>query len=249
MTFGNKTIVVAGAGGGMGKAIVETLLNENANVVGCDLNIASLEALEANDQFLGVEGNLLDEETVRTVFKQGKATFGRIDGLVNAAGVAQNSTPIEQVELKEWYKIIDINMTMTFLTCREAAVYMKEQGSGAIVNIGSVSVTRPRPGLQSYVASKGAVESFTKALALELADDRINVNILHPGPSDTNMLGQFAQEGADVEKMKATVFKDSVPLGRLIKPEDIARSVKFLLSEDAGMVTGSVFHVDGGRNI
>src|SRR5699024_10488156 len=133
------TIVVAGAGGGMGKAVVKALLEENANVVGCDLSISSLEAFREVDQFLGIEGNLLDEEKVKSVFRNSKETFGKIDGLVNAAGIAQHSTPIEQVNLKEWYKIIDINLTMTFLTCREAVGYMKEQNRGKIVNIGSVS--------------------------------------------------------------------------------------------------------------
>ncbi|GGJ93856.1 alcohol dehydrogenase [Lentibacillus kapialis] len=249
MTLKDKTIVVAGAGGGMGKAVVKTLLEEKANVVGCDLNIATLEEFKDVDAFLGIEGDLLNEQHVAHVFSKGNETFASIDGLVNAAGSAQHSTPIEQVDLQEWYKLMDLNATMTFLTCREAARYMKEQERGAIVNIGSVATTRPRPGLQAYVASKGAVESFSKALALELADSQINVNVLHPGPSDTNMLCQFAQEGADVEKMKETVFKDSVPMGRLVKPQDIANSVRFLLSADAGMVTGSVFHVDGGRNI
>ncbi|MEW9677784.1 SDR family oxidoreductase [Lentibacillus sp. L22] len=249
MTFENKTIIVTGAGGGMGKAVVEVLLNDGANVVGCDLSIESLSGYENNDNFVAHQGDLLDETTVKDIFAAAEKKFGSIEGLVNVAGIAQSSTPIEQVSLTDFHKMMDINMTMTFLTCREASKYMKPNKRGAIVNVGSVSTTRPRPGLQSYVASKGAVESFSKSLALELAPDKINVNVLHPGPCDTNMLGQFAGAGADVIEMKETVFRQSVPLGELLTPIDIAHSVKFLLSDEARMVTGSVFHVDGGRNI
>ncbi|WP_077328993.1 SDR family NAD(P)-dependent oxidoreductase [Virgibacillus siamensis] len=249
MTFENKTFVVAGAAGGMGKAIVTKLLDAQANVAGCDLHVDNLADLKENNRFKAIKGDLLDEKKVRDVFAEIAAHFGGIDGIVNAAGIAQSATPIEEVNLEKWKSIMDINMTMTFLTCREATPYLKRNGKGTIVNIGSVSTTRPRPGLQSYVASKGAVESFSKALALELASDKIRVNVLHPGPCDTSMLEQFAGEGADVDEVKEQVFKQSVPMGELITPMDIAKSAKFLLSDDADMVTGSVFHVDGGRSV
>ncbi|MFA1818875.1 SDR family NAD(P)-dependent oxidoreductase [Virgibacillus oceani] len=245
----NKTFLVTGANGGMGKATVDLLLKENANVAGCDLRTDTLREYEENSNFIAFQGDLTDEKTVKEIFQKTKDRFGSIDGLANIAGIAQSATPIDEVSLEEWHKIMDINMTMMFLTCRQASIYMKEKKQGSIVNVGSVSVTRPRPGLQSYVASKGAVEAFSKALALELAPDQINVNVLHPGPSDTEMLGQFSAEGANMDDTKKDIFEKSVPLGRLLKPEDIAHSIKYLLSEEANMMTGSVLHVDGGRNI
>lgn len=249
MTLQGKTIVVTGAGGGMGRAVVSLLLEEGANVVGCDVSITVLTEFKSNERFLEYEGNVLDEVTVQDIFKETFNRFGSIDGLTNVLGIAQSATSIENCSLVDYRKIMDVNMTSIFLTCREAASYMKKQKQGKIVNVGSVSVTRPRPGLQCYIASKGAVESFSKALALELAPYYINVNVLHPGPSDTNMLGQFSERGANVDDTKKTVFEKSVPLGRLLKPTDIAQSVKFLLSEETDMVTGAVLHVDGGRNI
>ncbi|WP_100011245.1 SDR family NAD(P)-dependent oxidoreductase [Lentibacillus sediminis] len=249
MILQDKTIIVTGASGGMGKAAVALLLEEGANVVGCDLNTDVLDEFKDSPGFMEYKGNLLEEDTVRDIFKATYERFGSIDGLANMLGIAQSATSIDDVSLDEYRKIMDVNMTSIFLTCREAAFYMKKQQQGKIVNVGSVSTTRPRPGLQSYVASKGAVEAFSKALALELAPNQINVNVLHPGPSDTNMLGQFSAEGVNVDESKKEIFEKSVPLGRLLKPEDIAQSVKFLLSDQTNMVTGSVFHVDGGRSI
>lgn len=249
MTLQGKTIIVTGAGGGMGKTTVELLLKEGANVVGCDINRSSLNDLEENPRFLAYEGDLLDENTVHELFKETVSKFGTVDGLANVLGIAQSATPIDECSLEKYRTIMDVNMTSVFLTCREAAKYMKKQKKGKIVNVGSVSTTRPRPGLQSYVASKGAVESFSKALALELAPYQINVNVLHPGPADTNMLGQFTEQGGNVDMTKKEVFERSVPLGRLVKPSDVARSLLFLLSEDADMITGAILHVDGGRNI
>ncbi|RKQ35815.1 SDR family NAD(P)-dependent oxidoreductase [Oceanobacillus halophilus] len=249
MSLQGKTFIITGAGGGMGKATVDLLVQAGANVVGCDLNTSHLKAYEAVENFVSFEGNLLEEQTVKHVFKETEERFGKIDGLANIAGIAQSATPIEKVSLTDFHRIMDINLTMMFLTCREAAIYMKKQNQGRIVNIGSVSTTRPRPGLQSYIASKGAVESFTKALALELAEHHINVNVLHPGPADTTMLGKFTKEDGDVDEARKEIFEKSVPLGRLIQPKDIAGSIKFLLSDEASMITGTVLHVDGGRSI
>lgn len=249
MTFLDKTYIITGAGGGMGKSLVTKLLDEGANVVGCDLHLDKLKAVQANEKFIGFEGDLLDEAIVKKIFTQTIEEFNQIDGLVNIAGIAQKSTPIEEVSLAKFHQIMDINMTMTFILCKEATKHFKKARNGTIINIGSVSTTRPRPGLQSYVASKGAVESFSKSLALELAPYKVTVNTLHPGPCATEMLGQFAEEGANVKEMKETVFKQSVPLGELLQPDDIANSLMFLLSAEAKMVTGAVLHVDGGRSI
>src|SRR5699024_10462626 len=224
MSVLNKRIIVTGAGGGMGKAVVQLLLQNGANVIGCDLNSNALTEFESNERFVSIACNLLDEQKVKDLFEIAVKKFGQIDGLINTAGIAQSATPIEQVSLTDWHRLMDIKMSMIFLTCREAAIHMKKGKNGTIVNVGSVSTTRPRPGLQAYIASKGAVESFSKALALELAPDNIRVNTLHPGPCDTNMLGQFAGKDADIDEMKDTVFKQSIPLGKLLTPNDIAQS-------------------------
>lgn len=243
----HKIIVVTGAGGGMGNAVVRDLLEEGAIVVALDINLDPLSDLtHANLRVKKID--LLNEDSIQNVFKEIYEEFNKIDGLVNIAGIAQAAKSIVDVELSEWHKLININATAIFLTCKEAVRYMKAAKNGSIINVGSVSVTRPRPGLQSYVASKGAVEAFSKALALETAPYNVRVNVLHPGPSDTNMLGQFSSQEGEVVLNK-NIFAESVPLGRLIKPSDISATVIHLLSDGAQIITGSVIHVDGGRNI
>lgn len=243
-----KVIAVTGAGGGMGKTVVENLLAEGATVVALDINTESLTSIE-NENIRVKAINLLDEDSIQQTFKEIFDEFNKLDGLVNIAGIAQAAKPITEVELSEWHKIMDINATAIFLTSREAVRYMKETKNGSIINIGSVSVTRPRPGLQSYVASKGAVEAFSKALALETAPFNIRVNVLHPGPADTQMLGQFSSQQAGEVELNKDIFAESVPLGRLINPTDISATVTHLLTDGAQIITGAVIHVDGGRSI
>lgn len=244
----SKVIAVTGAGGGMGKQIVEDLLAEGARVIGLDIQTDSLSTIES-ENFRAKTINLVEEASVKGVFKEIEDEFKQLDGLVHVAGIAQPAKAITEVELKEWDKLIGINATAVFLTNREAVKYMKKGNNGSIINIGSVSVTRPRPGLQSYVASKGAVEAFSKALALEVAPFNIRVNVLHPGPADTQMLGQFSSEQASEVDLNKDVFTESVPLRRLIRPADIAATVTHLLTDGASIITGSVIHVDGGRGI
>ncbi|WP_243291797.1 glucose 1-dehydrogenase [Bacillus sp. FJAT-47783] len=246
MRLRDKVFVVTGAKGGMGKETVKRFLEEGAYVAAVDLNI---EGLESNERFYPIAADLTKEYDVAKVFSEANCKFGHIDGLVNIAGIAQPATPIEEVSLADWEKIMSVNATSLFLTCREAASYMKKQGEGVIVNVASISMVRPRPGLNAYIASKGAAVSFSQALAIELAEYGIRVNVVNPGPADTNMLGQFTSKDGDIKTTKETIFKKSVPLGRLIKPMDIANSLVYLCSKEAAIVTGSVLNVDGGRGI
>lgn len=248
MAVEQKVIIVTGAGGGMGKAIIQEQLEKGNIAVGLDLSVASLSDL-AHDTLRCFEVNVLQEERVNEVFKQIFDEYGRIDGLVNALGIAQAAKPIEQVTMAEWNRLMDVNVKSLFITTKAVVPYMKEQLKGSIVTIASISAVRPRPGLQSYIASKGAAESFTRGLAIELAPFQIRVNTIHPGPADTQMLSQFTAQGADVEQTKQSVFVQSVPLGRLVNPSDIAGAVSYLLSDAASMVTGTTLHVDGGRGL
>ncbi|MDM5247557.1 MULTISPECIES: glucose 1-dehydrogenase [unclassified Lysinibacillus] len=248
MAVEQQVIIVTGAGGGMGKAIIQEQLAKGNVVVGLDLSVASLTDL-AQDALQCFEVNVLQEERVNDICKQVIDKYGRIDGLVNALGIAQAATPIEQVTMDEWNRLMDVNVKSLFITTKAVVPYMKERQKGSIVTIASISAVRPRPGLQAYIASKGAAESFTRAMAIELAPFQIRVNTIHPGPADTQMLGQFAAQGADIEQTKQNVFVQSVPLGRLVNPSDIAGAVNYLLSDDASMVTGTTLHVDGGRGL
>lgn len=246
MRLESEVFVITGAQGGMGKETVKRFLEEGAYVAAVDINV---DGLEESDRLLPIAADLTKEEEVAKVFAAANEKFERIEGLVNIAGIAQPVTPIEEVSLADWEKIMRVNATALFLTCRAAVPYMKKQGNGVIVNIASISMVRPRPGLNAYIASKGAAVSFSQALAIELAEYGIRVNVVNPGPADTNMLGQFTSRDADIEVMKESVFKKSVPLGRLINPNDIANSLVYLCSKEAAIVTGSVINVDGGRGI
>ncbi|NYF23259.1 SDR family NAD(P)-dependent oxidoreductase [Sporosarcina sp. JAI121] len=248
MKLTNKVIIVTGAGGGMGKAIALQLVERGAFVVGIDISVESLSDIQ-QDNFEAKVADVLDEQKISELFSEISNTHGKIDGLVNALGIAQSQTPIEEVSLEQWHRLLNVNATSLFITCKEAVKYMKPKRQGSIITIASISAVRPRPGLQSYIASKGAAESFSRAMAIELAPYSIRVNTIHPGPADTNMLGQFAEENADVTAMKDAVFKQSVPLGELIQPDDIAGAVVYLLSDGAKMVTGATLNVDGGRGL
>ncbi|MFC7391706.1 glucose 1-dehydrogenase [Scopulibacillus cellulosilyticus] len=251
MRLRNKVAIISGAAGGMGANMVKRFIEEGAKVAAADLHADTLkkDASFDEEKCLIVQADMTQEQQVEKLVQQAINRFGKVDILVNAAGIAQSATPIEKVSNEAWDRIMDINIKAHFLTSREVVPIMKEQKAGVIINVASISAVRPRPGLNAYVASKGAVLAFTQALAIELAENNIRVNAINPGPADTGMLGQFAAKGVDVEEAKETTFKDSVPLGRLIQPEDIANAAVYLSSDEARMVTGAIFNIDGGRGI
>lgn len=249
MRLKDKVAIVVGAGGGMGREVVRRFNEEGASVAGADLHIDGLSRINNGDRLLAVKTDITNEEQIEELVKKTVKRFGRVDILVNVAGIAQAATPIEEVTTEMWDKILSINTKSLFFTSRAVVPMMKKQGSGAIINVASISAVRPRPGLNAYVTSKGAALAFTQALAIELAEYKIRVNAINPGPADTQMLAQFTAEGADVQETKDNIFKKSVPLGELIRPEDIANAAVYLSSDEAVRVTGSIFNIDGGRGI
>lgn len=248
-----KTAIVTGAGSGMGKAIAQTFAKEGANVTFADLNgeaAAAAAGATGLNHVQAVRADVTNDTDVANLVKQTLEAYDGLDIVVNCAGVPQAFTAIEELTLEQWDFIMNVNTKSIFLTSRHAVPYMKQQGSGSIVNIASIAGIRARPGLNAYCASKGAALMLTKALALELAPYKIRVNAINPGPADTPMIGKFlsgdqAQKDEGVKK----IFQDSVPLGTLIQPEDIAQGALYLVSDLAKMVTGEVLNIDGGRGI
>lgn len=226
MRLNDKVAIITGAAGGMGLETVKRFLEEGAKVIATDLHIENLhDQLGGNareDHIFAVKADITNDQDIEALMQQAVNRFGRVDVLVNIAGIAQSATPIEDVSNETWDRIMSINTKSLFLTSRAVVPIMKKQKSGVIINIASIAPVRPRPGLNAYIASKGAALAFTQALAIELAESKIRVNAINPGPADTNMLGQFAAHGTDAEAAKKSIFRDSVPLGELILPEDIA---------------------------
>lgn len=251
MNFQNKNVVVTGANGGMGQVITKRFLEEGAKVAALDLHVDEVEKWksEYGDQFEVISANLTEEIEVREAVEKATEFLGPISILVNTLGIAQPATPIDEVEVADWNRLLAVNTTSLFLISKEVVKGMREQRAGVITNVASIAAERPRPGLNAYVTSKGGALAFTKALAIELAEYKIRVNAINPGPSDTSMLGKFSPEGGDVDQVKEDTFKKSVPLGELVTPEDIAEAAMYLSSDGARMVTGSVLNVDGGRGL
>lgn len=250
MRLENKVAIITGAGGGMGLEFVKRFTEEGAKVVALDLNVDSVQDLlgEAKEHMV-LKIDITNESQIRHMVDQVLDRFGRIDILANVAGIPQSATPVEDVTRETWDNILNVNVTAPFLLIQAVVPTMKKQNKGAILNISSIAAVRPRPGLNAYITSKGALLSLTEALALELAPHNIRVNAINPGPADTQMLGKFAAQGADVEEVKSTIYRDSVPLGRLIEPLDIANAAVYMCSDEAEIMTGSIVNVDGGRGL
>lgn len=248
-----KTAIVTGAGSGMGKAIAHLFAQQGANVTMADINdeAAKTAAHAAGDHHVqAVQADVADVSDVEDLVAQTVAAYGGLDIVVNCAGVPQSFISVEELTVEQWDVMMNVNAKSIFLTAKYAVPFMKRQKKGSIVNIASIAGIRARPGLHAYCASKGAAIMLTKALALELAPYQIRVNAINPGPANTPMIEKFL-DGDETEKEEGieTIFQQSVPLGRLIEPEDIAQGALYLASNLSKNVTGEILNIDGGRGI
>ena len=245
MRLKDRVAIVTGGGSGFGAAICRRFASEGARVVVADL----LESGQAVAQEIGgvfVSADVTKDEDARRMVQTAVDRFGRVDIVVNNAGLPQPPAPVEQTTEAQFDRLMSVNAKAIFLAAKHAVPAMRQQGGGVILNTVSVAAIRPRPNLTAYNASKGAALVMSKSLAIELAPDRIRVNAICPGPGDTPMLAVFV--GGDTEAHRAP-FLSSIPLGRLCSPEDVANAMVFLASDEASFITGVVLEVDGGRCI
>ncbi|HEV8614371.1 MAG TPA: glucose 1-dehydrogenase [Methylomirabilota bacterium] len=253
MKLKDRVAIITGAGSGIGAASAVAMAAEGARVLVVDINEAAakatVEAIEkAGGQAAAARADVSRAADNQAVVERAVAQWGRLDIFFANAGVPQWKSDVEQVEEKVFDQIFDVNVKGVFLGAKYALPVMKRQKRGVYLVTASTAGIRPRPGGQVYAASKGAVITLTKALALEVAPHGVRVVAIAPVATHTPMLPTFmGKQQVDAEGLAR--YEATVPLGRLNQPEDLARTAVFLASDDAAMITGSCIEVDGGRCI
>lgn len=253
MKLASRVSVITGASSGVGRATAVLFAKEGSKVVVTDIANAGGEETVATIKAGGGEAIFVHADVSRAneveqLVQKTKERFGKIDIILNSAGVMQKTISVENLDEATWDRIYAVNVKGIFLMAKFTVPVMKETGKGVIINIASISGVRPRLKTCAYASSKAAAIHLTKALALELARFNIRVNAINPVAVDTPMLTWLLPEGpAAVEARKKLLT--TIPLGRIATPEDIAYAALYLASDESGMMTGASIDVDGGRGI
>ena len=248
MRLKDKTAIVTGAGSGFGKGIAMRFAKEGARVGVIDINTEAARevASQIGNSAFAMEADVSIDGDVSRMVQEALDRWGQLDILVNNAGTTHRNQPMTEVTEEEYERIFAVNVKSVYLSARHVVPVMKKQGFGVILNVASTAGVRPRPGLVWYNTSKGAMMTATKAMAIELAGEKIRVNAINPVAGETGMLHLFM--GEDTPEKRAQ-FISSIPLGRLSLPEDMANAALFLCSDEAEMISGLCMEVDGGRCI
>ena len=246
MRLNGKSAIITGAGSGFGAGMAKKFIAEGAQVLVVDINANAAKAVAAELGAVACAANVADAADVKAMIAQSMAAFGKIDIVINNAGVTHLPTPTEAVSEEDFDRVMAVNMKSIYLITREVVPLMKARKAGNILNIASTAGLSPRPNLSWYNASKGWVITATKALAVELAPFGVRVNALCPVAGETPLLKSFM--GQDTPEMRAK-FLSTIPIGRFSTPEDMGNAACYLCSDEASMITGVAMEVDGGRCI
>ncbi len=247
MKFNNKVVIITGGGSGIGRAAAELFARRGAGIVVADYN-AENAAQVVNDiktsgaKALSVEVDISKAGMVADMVQKTLDYFGGIDILFNNAGILLPGSVLDLTE-KDWSRVISVNLTGVYLCSRAVLPHMIKRGGGSIINASSSTGAHDAiENAAAYVSSKGGVAMLTKAMALDHIRENIRVNAICPGPTDTPMLRSFFSSPEEVMK-----FGESFPIGRLGQPEELAKVVLFLASDEASYITGALIAADGGQ--
>ncbi|MCK4298546.1 MAG: 3-oxoacyl-ACP reductase FabG [Planctomycetes bacterium] len=247
MLLEGKVAVVTGGGRGIGAAIVRRLAQEGAAVVFCDISLddeterLAREVTEAGGKVRALTADVRKYQDAERVVKTAQEEFGRVDILINNAGVIRD-TLVLTMSPEDWDLVLSVNLTGVYNFSKAAALVMLRQRSGKIINLSSVAGASGGRGQANYAASKGGINAFTRALALELGKRNITVNAVAPGVVATSL-------SKTVRTLTRDAIKKMIPLRRYAEPQEIAEVVLFLASPAADYITGQVITVDGGLSI
>ena len=245
-----KVAIVTGAASGQGVAEARLFAQEGAKVVATDMNEALLNEVVAeinakhSDAAIAIKHNVAEEADWIQVVNESVEKFGKVDVLVNNAGISGNIHALEEITVEEWHKVMNINALGNFLGMKHVVPEMRKVGGGSIVNISSLAGINGYGMLTPYAASKGATRILTKGAANQLGPDKIRVNSVHPGFVDTPMIAQYTSNEEAYNYLVSTI-----PLRTIAQPEDIAYAVLYLASDESRFVTGEELIIDGGQSI
>ena len=239
MNFEGKKILVTGATGGIGGAIIKKFLSLNASVLGTGTNLERLNLLKNEfPSLLTEQFDISKHEKIEEFIEKVFSSLGGLDILVNNAGITKDNLSL-RMKSEEWQKVIDINLTSTFYLCKSAIKKMLKNKFGRIVNVTSIVGHTGNVGQGNYSASKAGVVAMSKSLAIEYAKKNITINCVSPGFIKTNMTDNIS------EKFKSELIS-RIPMNRLGTGEDISNTIAFLSSESSSYITGETIHVNGG---
>jgi len=240
-----RVALVTGAGRGIGRATCVELAARGARIAVADHPSASEDAAAVRDAIAAKGGeaaafvaDVRDDAAVQAMVTEVRKTFSRLDILVNNAGISRDGLLLAAPE-SAWHDVIDTNLNGMYRVTRAALRALVLSGGGSVVNVSSISAHLPASGHANYAASKGAIEAFTRALAVEVARKRVRVNAVAPGVITTAMSAHLIEVAGDR-------LRDEIVLGRVGEPEEVARVITFLASDAASYITGQVLRVDGG---
>jgi len=251
MRVNQKSIIVTGAGNGIGEGIAKRLAAEGAQVLVNDINeaggqrvVAEIVAAGGTAAFFKADVTRSDE--VKALVDEAVRLYGKLDAMVNNAGWTHRNRPALEVSEEEFDRCFSINVKSIYLATLHATPVFRANGGGSFINIASTAGVRPRPGLTWYNGSKGAVITISKSLAAELGPDNIRVNCINPvfNP-DTGLAAEFA--GGPVDDARRAKFLATIPLGRFSTALDVANAALYLASDEAAFISGVCIEVDGAR--